>query len=283
MGASMSNTFDYSIQSLAYHPPAKSYNEQQNINFVTTIHGHRIATRVTSCMGRPYVPGAAYTDTRKFVIFSHGNADDIGTCQDWVKWFATTFDCHVLSYDYVNYGCSSPGLTSESNMNAAATAVFEYTTNHLGVPVDRILLVGKSLGTAATTYLAAQEFSGDINGVILMSPLASGIRAVLPPVIASRKILAGFDSLYCPSIDNVGKIQSPVFIIHGYADKVIDIVNARILARHVSPEYLYPPLFLHAGHNDIEETHPITIKGYISAFITHCESKCKNALVEYED
>lgn len=284
----MSTVFDYSIQTLAFLPPLPTYNDQQNIVYVGTLTGDRIAVRSTSYRGTPYVKGHEYTDYRRFILFSHGNGDDIGTVQDYVTWLTSTFDCHVITYDYVNYGCSSKGNTSEHNMQAAITAVFEYLTNDLKVPPDQVLLMGKSLGTAPTVYLAAQPYAQDIQGVILVSPLSSGVRAVVPAALASKRILSPLDAMFCPSITLIQQVQVPVFIIHGYEDKVINIVNARILAKHLTKESEFPPLFVHAGHNDIEDTHPITLKEYMAAFMKHCEQKQYrkteglNALIDYD-
>ena len=230
------------------------------------------------------------------MLFSHGNADDIGTVQEYTHWLAKTFNCNVMTYDYVNYGCSSQGKTNEANMQSAITAVFEYMTTPeqdggLGIRQDRIMLLGKSLGTAPTVYLASQLMSTEceqrIKGVILMSPLASGVRALVPGSIASKRILSMFDGMFCPSLDLVKKIRVPVFIIHGYDDTVINIVNARILAHNLHEDAAYKPLFVHAGHNDIEATHPLTLKEYINAFYTHCEQVSRYGqnghLVDYLD
>lgn len=296
MGSAMSDMFDYSIQHLAFEAPVKSYSELENINFVTTITGDRIATRCIGPQGRPYLRGNAAADSSRFVIFSHGNADDIGTAEEYMYWFATTFSCNVMTYDYVNYGCSSRGKTNEANMHSAVMAVFEYVTmpeydGGLGVTHDRIMLIGKSLGTAPTVYLASHlattECQQRINGVILMSPLASGVRALAPVGMASKRILDVLDSMFCPSLDLVKKIRVPVFIIHGYEDKVINIVNARILAHNLHEDASYTPLFVHAGHNDIEATHPLTMKEYINAFYMHCDTVAKYGrnghLVDYLD
>ena len=119
MGSAMSDMFDYSIQHLAFEPPVRSYTELENINYVTTITGDRIATRCIGLQGRPYLRGNAAADSSRFVIFSHGNADDIGTVQEYTYWLVKTFNCNVMTYDYVNYGCSSQGKTNEAKMHFA--------------------------------------------------------------------------------------------------------------------------------------------------------------------
>ncbi len=289
MGQSMSHVLDTSIQHVAFLPPVRSYNTEQNVTVVKTISNQSIAVRVTSHLKRPYIRGRDYTDQRKFILFSHGNADDAGTCQDYVDWLAETFQSNVLTYDYVNYGCSSSGNTTEKNMHEAITAVYSYLTDDLQVPADRILLLGKSIGTAPTCYLAAQSFAADkILGVVLISPLASGIRAIMPSMLASRKIFSSLDGLFCPSIFFIRDVRKPVLIVHGYEDKVIDIINSRILAQNLSPKSRYKPLFVHAGHNNIEDTHPITVKDTLSTFMQHCEMMMakeqtgEGSIVDYE-
>lgn len=294
MGGSMSTLMDYPLQQLAFMPPSQSYSSEHNITFVCTIDGHRIATSVYSYLGRPYVRGDTYNSSNRFIIFSHGNADNIGTCKEYCLWLATEFKANVITYDYVNYGLSSKGYTTEKNMQSAITAVFSYLTDTLKVPHQRILLFGKSLGTAPTIYLAAQDFASDINGVITISPLASGIRAFMPSVLASKRMLNPLDGVFCPSISLIEKVKVPVFIVHGEEDNVINIINAKILVQHLSKDSFYPPLFVHAGHNDIESTHPTTVREYISMFLKTCDAKqtannfhiadnITTTLVEYED
>lgn len=296
MGGSMSALMDYSLQQIAFMPPRETYSEEHNIAFVCTIDGNRIATRAYSHRGRPYVRGDSYTSPHRFILFSHGNGDNIQTCHDYCKWLAETFQANVITYDYVNYGLSSKGYTTEKNMQNAITAVFYYLTTTLMVPHERIVIFGKSLGTAPSVFLAAQGFAVDINGVILISPLASGIRAFVPAAMASRRILNPLDAAFCPSLSLIQRLHAPVFIVHGEEDTVINIINARILVKHLSKDSFYPPLFVHAGHNDIESSHPTTLREYISAFLRTCDAKrtvltdsfeyadqITTSLVEYDD
>lgn len=78
---------------------------------------------------------------------------------------------------------------------------------------ENIILYGQSIGTVPTVDLATRF---EVGAVILHSPLMSGMRVAFP----NTKRTWFFDVF--PSIDKVSKVQSPVLVIHGTDDEVID-------------------------------------------------------------
>lgn len=109
-----------------------------------------------------------------------------------------------------------------------------------GVSPENIILYGQSIGTVPTIDLASRY---EVGAVILHSPLMSGMRVAFP----NTKRTWFFDVFprfvhYCSvlykalpydfnlfnfitivsSIDKVSKIISPVLVIHGTEDEVID-------------------------------------------------------------
>ena len=117
----------------------------------------------------------------------------------------------VLAYDSVNYGLSSRAITAERNMQQAVEAVFNVAISDLCIPANRIVLYGKSIGTAPTLYLAAQRCADEILGVIVVAPLASGIRALMHTTYIPNTLLKQLDRAFCPSIEYIEKIRRPVF------------------------------------------------------------------------
>lgn len=82
-----------------------------------------------------------------------------------------------------------------------------------GLSAENIILYGQSIGTVPTVDLATRY---EVGAVILHSPLMSGMRVAFP----NTKRTWFFDVF--PSIDKVSKVQSPVLVIHGTDDEVID-------------------------------------------------------------
>ncbi|XP_023375839.1 aryl hydrocarbon receptor nuclear translocator 2 isoform X3 [Pteropus vampyrus] len=111
-----------------------------------------------------------------------------------------------------------------------------------GVSPENIILYGQSIGTVPTVDLASRY---ECAAVILHSPLTSGLRVAFPD---TRKTYC-FDAF--PSIDKISKVTSPVLVIHGTEDEVIDFSHG--LAMYERCPRAVEPLWVEgAGHNDIE-------------------------------
>ena len=227
-----------------------------------------------ACVCRAFIlvtPISTHTAKRPTVIFSHGNAEDLGPNQMYAQMLANMMDADVLAYDYVNYGLSSRAITTERNMQQAVEAVFNVAIYDLCIPANRIVLYGKSIGTAPTLYLAAQRCADEILGVIVVAPLASGIRALMHTTYIPNTLLKQLDRAFCPSIEYIEKIRRPVFIIHGLEDTVIEVENGRFLHNKLNSLSHYPALWVHAGHNDIEEKCRATLMAKIPAFLEYAK------------
>src|SRR5688572_10398367 len=78
------------------------------------------------------------------ILFSHGNAEDIGTIESFVlRLRASGFS--VLVYDYHGYG-TSEGLPSEATTYIDIDATYHYLIENRKVSPDRIIVHGRSLG-----------------------------------------------------------------------------------------------------------------------------------------
>jgi fermentation-respiration switch protein FrsA (DUF1100 family) len=110
------------------------------------------------------------------------------------------------------------------------------------VPENKVILYGQSIGTVPTIDLASQYKPA---AVVLHSPLTSGMRLTFPKTTRSW-----FFDVF-PSIDKVPKISSPVLVIHGTEDEVIDFSHG--LAIYEKCPRAVDPLWVEgAGHNDVE-------------------------------
>ncbi|TKS70415.1 Protein ABHD17C [Collichthys lucidus] len=221
---------------LAFLPPEPTYSMHSDANGVTSLHlteradwqysqreldavevfstrssrGNRVGCMFVRC-----APNSRYT-----LLFSHGNAVDLGQMCSFYIGLGSRINCNVFSYDYSGYGVST-GKPSEKNLYADIEAAWQVLRNKYGVTPENIILYGQSIGTVPTIDLAARY---ECAAVILHSPLI---------------------------IDKVSKVASPVLVIHGTEDEVIDFSHG--LAMYERCPRAVEPLWVEgAGHNDIE-------------------------------
>jgi len=199
------------------------------------------------------------------IIFSHGNAEDVGGIEGWLIALTDICDADIVAYDYPGYGLSRSNNNtaiepSEKAAYEAIDAVYDHLTIHMNPPIPRnkIILFGRSLGTGPTVDLASRK--PEIKGVILQSPLLSAVRVVM------RSLVTLPIDIFA-SIDKIHKVKVPVFICHGTADEVINVSHGKKLSE-MMPNKIYPPLFLEgAGHNDIESNFYDKYRHHLRGFI----------------
>ncbi|ESN96291.1 hypothetical protein HELRODRAFT_185081 [Helobdella robusta] len=182
------------------------------------------------------VPDAKYT-----ILFSHGNAVDIGQMTSFLVSLGSRLHCNVMAYDYTGYGCSS-GAPSERHLYSDIEAAWLCLNKRYGLCPQNIILYGQSIGTVPTIDLASKY---EVGGVILHSPLTSGLRMAFP----DTKRTWCFDAF--PSIDKVPRITSLVLVIHGTEDEVVDFSHGQLIQQRC-PRTVDPLWVDGAGHNDIE-------------------------------
>ncbi|XP_027012995.1 alpha/beta hydrolase domain-containing protein 17A [Tachysurus fulvidraco] len=196
-----------------------------------TSRGNRVGCMYIRC-----APTARFT-----VLFSHGNAVDLGQMSSFYIGLGTRINCNIFSYDYSGYGVST-GKPSEKNLYADVDAAWQALRTRYGISPENIILYGQSIGTVPTVDLASRY---ECAAVILHSPLTSGMRVAFP----DTKKTYCFDAF--PNIEKVSKISSPVLIIHGTEDEVIDFSHGLALYERC-PKAVEPLWVEGAGHNDIE-------------------------------
>jgi fermentation-respiration switch protein FrsA (DUF1100 family) len=203
--------------------------------FVTTSRHNRIACLYINCTTNP----------KYYILFSHGNAVDLGQMASFFIILGTRLQCNIISYDYSGYGASQ-GKASEKNMYADIEATYYSIKQRYHIPESKIILYGQSIGTVPTIDLASRHSECCI-ACILHSPLTSGMRVAFP----DTKRTWCCDAF--PSIDKIHRIRSIVLIIHGTDDEVIDVSHGFALYNRIHIQHQTEPLWLDgAGHNDIE-------------------------------
>ena len=184
------------------------------------------------------------------LLFSHGNAEDLGMMYPRMKDLALVLGVNVLAYEYTGYGLSVPGPTtadgnenwkhtsgegklgggrksrSDSSISGSSNegpsenmiyrnieAAYRYLTHDRKIPPQQIILYGRSVGSGPSCYLAAKTaLSGNsVGGLVLHSPFLSVYKVVAD--------LNGLDMRFAGDLfqneRRARNIRCPTFIIHG--------------------------------------------------------------------
>ncbi|RHX93168.1 alpha/beta hydrolase [Leptospira stimsonii] len=162
---------------------------------------------------------AKNNDLNKTILFFHGNAGSLrtwgGIYEDFVP-----LGWNILITDYRGYGKNS-GSLSEKAMYQDAETWLDYTIKKLNVPRDRIIVYGRSIGTAVAIDLVSKN--PDIN-LFLETPftdLPSLVKNYFP-FLRSWMLRFQFDN-----VKKLEKINSKIRIFHGTEDEIIPYRNSQ--------------------------------------------------------
>ena len=181
------------------------------------------------------------------LLWFHGNAGNISHRLDNILMLHQRLGVSVLIIDYRGYGLSE-GRPSERGIYMDAEAAFDYLASDLGLNVERdVILLGRSLGAGVAVEMATRH---RVRGVILESgftsirEMAEASGSKLPIAL----VLLVFEARY-DSISKMGRVESPVMILHGDRDDTVPYWMAeKLYAAASEPKRLYP--IRGAGHND---------------------------------
>ena len=211
---------------LIFQPQFSAYRDDEKIIKLTTFGGEKISAR--------FYPNPNATQT---ILFSHGNAEDLTTPDSMMKEFQKN-GFAILVYDYRGYG-TSEGNPTEENVYRDIDAAYEYLTDELKIPPEKIIAHGRSLGGAAAIDLASRR---NLGGLIVESAFVSAFR-----------VLTKFPLMPFDKFNNLRKfknINCPVLFVHGRNDAVISFWHGeKLFAEATEPKFSY--WIDEAGHNNI--------------------------------
>ncbi len=180
-------------------------------------------------------------EARGVVLFSHGNAGNMGDRLESI-WQLRALGFSVLAYDYGGYG-ESTGRPSEERCYADIRAMWRWLTEEKGVPAERVVLFGRSLGGGPTADLAREVACA---AVVLESSFLS-IREVARDMM--RWVPLGFIIRHrFENQEKVGEITSPLLIIHSPDDSLIPFRHGQGLYERATPPKHF--LEIRGDHNE---------------------------------
>lgn len=202
-----------------------------------------------------FIPGRG-DDT---IVWFHGNAGNISNRVYNIMLMNVHIGANLFIFDYRGYGLSE-GKPSEKGLYSDGEGVLEYLRSRDDIDHDRLVLFGRSLGGCVVAELAMRHSA---KAVIIESSFTSvdAMSRYKRPAIAffipSRLLVRSrFDSL-----SKMGRIHSPIMIVHGDKDVTVPIHMGRELFNAANePKRFYE--IKGATHDD---THMIGGKAYFNA------------------
>jgi fermentation-respiration switch protein FrsA (DUF1100 family) len=176
------------------------------------------------------------------VLFFHGNGESVARNIDLAIGLGQK-GWGVALAEYRGYGGLS-GSPTEVGLYKDAEAAQRYLDAQ-GIRPERIVIVGRSLGTGVAVELARRGYG---RALVLVSPFTSMVdmgRSMVGP-LAPLAVADRFDS-----VAKAPEIRMPTLVVHGTHDEVVPFrMGERLAARIPDARFLPLP---GVGHNDIPD------------------------------
>jgi len=190
------------------------------------------------------------------ILHVHGNAGNIDS-HLYFSEFLPAAGFNLFLFDYRGYGQSEGSARKRQDLIADTHAALDALLARDDVNPQRIGLFGHSLGGSVGLNVMADR--PEIRAAVITSAFtswremaASAVGGGRPGPIA-RSLAALFIKDSCRPIDAIARIERPILILHGDADRTVPVTHGRRLAAACPGAEL---IELPGGdHNDLRDTH----------------------------
>lgn len=189
------------------------------------------------------------------IIYSHGNAENLQDCIQFMRETCVALDCDMVSWDMSGYGLNEADKFERSaeGINLTLRTVVAAMQETYGYKPNEILLWGFSISTGPTLAIASESL--EWKGVICVAPFTSILNVVRDMTNDT------ISQLFQERWDNVAaiqKVQSPILLIHGQFDQLVNVSHSETLKRTAPhAKLVILPKMGHATFNWTELWHQV--------------------------
>lgn len=172
-------------------------------------------------LGGWFVPGP--TADAPAVLVANGNGGHRGLRAPLARALSAA-GLAVLLFDYRGYG-ANPGSPSEQGVALDVRAARAHLLEEEGVPAERLLYYGESLGCAVVTELAVHHPPA---GLLLRSPFVdlAAVGSEHYPFLPVRALLRD----HYPVAEQIARVEVPTTVVLGSADSIVPPEQSRRVA-----------------------------------------------------
>ena len=181
--------------------------------------------------------------SKNFVIFFHGNAEDIFLSRMMAEILLETLNMNIVMVEYPGYSIYKGSPTAEKILENT-TIVYDFIKKKFDLEDKNIFIFGRSIGTSPAIYLASVRKP---NALLLVSSFTT-IRAVAKNLVSVLSYLLKNRFL---SEEYIKNVKCPTFFIHGKSDPLIpyqETEKLHELCKSIKDIHLPP----HMTHNDFD-------------------------------
>ncbi|KAL4457055.1 hypothetical protein ABPG74_014693 [Tetrahymena malaccensis] len=160
--------------------------------------------------------------TQYIMIYFHSNGEDIVTCYELVNHLRKTLNIHIVTVEYPGYTYYK-GQASAEQIEKDALDTYYYFNQIMKIPENKIIVLGRSIGTGPATFLASQH---KLACLALLSPFTS-LRDLVKDKVGS--LIQYLVQERFNNLENIKKVKCPTFICHGQKDSLIQISHSQTL------------------------------------------------------
>jgi len=136
--------------------------------------------------------------------------------------------------------------------------------------------MGNSLGSVPTVHIAAHNNYQEIKGVVLISPIGSGIKMINPNIKISTSDLEEIDMF--SNVSKVSSICCPVLLIHGMQDNVIPQSQSQEMLIKIRHVYEWFPR--NGSHSNIITKYRSKFFVKVKTFLEHLNYSLKKSMID---
>ena len=200
-------------------------------------------------------------ESAPWLLFLHGNAATVASRMNILHYEKLrALGLNVFAPEYRGFG-GLPGEPSEQGVTEDGKNGYAYLRDTLGVPPERIVIYGWSLGSAVAVNVAADRPSA---AVVLEGAPASlvAIGQRRYPWMPIRLVMRNpFES-----VEKIKRVSAPLLFIHSPEDAVIPIGEGRRLFEAAPGPKRF--VEVRGGHIDPADVDAATLFGAVAAFLS---------------
>jgi pimeloyl-ACP methyl ester carboxylesterase len=203
------------------------------------LHGWLISPRNMECKG--------------FILFFHGNAENISTHSNAVAWLAPHGYC-ILTADYQGYG-KSEGKTDIDTIHADAAIMLQQALSYSGSMGAPLIIFGQSIGGAIAIYAVATSPQKSKIAALVIEGTFMSYRDIAREKFGEHALTWLFQPLvpllitdrYSPErwVQEVYPVR--LLIMHGVDDKIVPLRHGEMIFEKArDPKQIWR--IAHSGH-----------------------------------